>query len=150
MRIGRLAGALALGLALAACQPNLRSHGWIPPEREIATVAVGQDTRDSVLQKLGRPSAEGLLAPEAWFYVQSRFRHLAFLAPEEIEREVLVVSFAPDGTVRNLERFGLEAGRVVALSRRVTDSPFPDQTFLRQLLTNLGRIDPTQFLPGDE
>ncbi|KPQ14077.1 MAG: hypothetical protein HLUCCO18_16175, partial [Rhodobacteraceae bacterium HLUCCO18] len=41
----------------------------------------------------------------------------------------------------NVERFGLEDGNVVALSRRVTDSNVQGIGFLRQLLGNLGRIN---------
>ncbi|MEM7295897.1 MAG: outer membrane protein assembly factor BamE, partial [Pseudomonadota bacterium] len=68
--------------------------------------------------------------------------------PEPVEREVVVVSFGADDVVTNVERYGLEDGRVIALSRRVTDGPEQDSTFLRQLLGSIGRFDPTQLL-GD-
>jgi hypothetical protein len=48
--------------------------------------------------------------------------------------------------VRNIETFGLQEGRVVALSRRVTDDNLRDTTFIRQLLGNVGRFDAGQIL----
>jgi len=48
--------------------------------------------------------------------------------------------------VRNIERFGLERGQVVTLSRRVTDDNIADTTFIRQLMGNLGRFNAGDFL----
>jgi hypothetical protein len=44
-----------------------------------------------------------------------------------------------------VERYGLEDGQVVLLSRRVTTDNTAGVGFLRQLFGNLGRIDPSQF-----
>ena len=85
--------------------------------------------------------AAGLLTEEAWYYVQSEFKHNAFYAPEEIDREVLRITFDEEGLVENIERFGLEEGEVVVLSRRVTTSNTAGVSFLKQLLGNLGKIN---------
>ena len=53
---------------------------------------------------------------------------------------MLAVSFDNRGVVRNIERFGLEDGRVVTLQRRVTETGVVDRVLVRQLLRNLGRI----------
>jgi hypothetical protein len=50
--------------------------------------------------------------------------------------------------VSNVERFGLENGNVVALSRRVTQDNVRDTTFLRQLFGSIGRFNAGDFL-GD-
>ncbi|MEM6596359.1 MAG: outer membrane protein assembly factor BamE, partial [Pseudomonadota bacterium] len=68
--------------------------------------------------------------------------------PEEIERQVLAISFAEDGVVENIERFGLERGQVVVLSRRVTETTVRDVTFIRQIIRNFGRIDLGEALGG--
>ena len=67
---------LLVGFALlaAACQPIYRDHGYAPTEAELAAVVVGKDTRDTVTEAVGRPSASGLLNDDQWFYVQSRYR----------------------------------------------------------------------------
>ncbi len=46
----------------------------------------------------------------------------------------------------NIERFGLEEGRVVVLNRRVTDSNTQGVSFLRQLFSNFGTFNASDFL----
>lgn len=139
---------LAMAISgLAACSPTFQNHGYIPFEEDLALITVGVDTRESVVAAVGSPTSTGVSDNDAFYYVASRFRHFAFLAPEEISREVLAISFTDTGVVRNIERFGLEDGRVVVLSRRVTDDNLPDTTFLGQLLDSIGNFDPTTFIP---
>jgi outer membrane protein assembly factor BamE (lipoprotein component of BamABCDE complex) len=99
-----------------------------------------------VAATLGRPSTEGLLNDVGWFYVQSRWKHYGAFEPKEIDRQVVVVTFSENGVVENVERFGLEKGQVVAISRRVTDSNIKGISFLRQLFGNLGRLRADQFV----
>lgn len=136
---------LALG-ALAACQPIYRSHGYVPSDSDLAMLVVGQDTRDTVGDFIGRPSSAGVLEDGGWYYVGSRWREVGWRKPQEIEREVVAISFDAGGVVRNIERFGLQDGRVVTLSRRVTDSNIKGVTFLGQLLGSIGNVDAGQFI----
>jgi outer membrane protein assembly factor BamE (lipoprotein component of BamABCDE complex) len=137
---------LSLLVLVVACQPVYRNHGYAPTDAELAVVTVGKDTRDTVAEAVGRPSASGLLNDNQWFYVQSRYRQRGPQAPLEIERQVVVISFAESGTVSNIERFGLEDGQVVALSRRVTETNIQGVTLISQLLGNLGRIRADQLV----
>lgn len=139
--------ALALLLvALAACSAIYRNHGYAPEDSDLALIEVGVDTRDTVAEKVGRPSASGVLSDGGWYYVQSRYRHFAYRAPEEVEREVVSISFNRNGTVANVERFGLADGQVVPLSRRITESNIRGIGFIRQLLGNLGNIRASDFV----
>ena len=54
---------------------------------------------------------------------------------------MVAIRFDDNGVVSNIERFGLEDGNVVALSRRVSASNIEGIGFLRQLMGNLGRLD---------
>jgi outer membrane protein assembly factor BamE (lipoprotein component of BamABCDE complex) len=136
---------IAMVLTLASCSAQYRNHGYVPTDAELQQIIVGKDTKQTVAELVGRPSAEGVLSENEWFYVESRFRHYTYNDPKEIEREVLVISFDSSERVANIEKFGMEDGRVIALSRRVTSSSVRDTTFLRQLLGNLGNITPDQF-----
>lgn len=144
--LSQLACALTMAVALAACQPVHRNHGFVPDDADLAQVVVGQTTQGEVEATLGRPSAQGLLAGSSWFYVKSRFRHYGAAAPEEIGREVVALTFDEAGTVANVERFGLERGRVVVLSRRVTDPGVSAASALRQILGNFGRFRADQII----
>jgi outer membrane protein assembly factor BamE (lipoprotein component of BamABCDE complex) len=132
-------------IGLAACSPQFRNHGYIPPAEDLEQIAVGSDTRETVAEKVGVPASSGVLTDGGYYYVRMRTRTVGPLAPKEIDREVVAISFADNGVVRNVERFGLERGQVVPLSRRVTDSAVSDNSFLRQILGNIGRFNPTAF-----
>lgn len=139
---------IGLGLlAVAACAPVFRNHGYAPTEQELALVEVGRDTRETVSSSVGRPSAAGLLNDEGWYYVQSRYRHYGAAAPQEVERQVVAISFTPEGVVSNVERFGLDQGRVVPLSRRVTESNIRGISFISQLLGSFGTLRASDVLP---
>lgn len=136
--------AAALAMAVSACEPLYSNHGYVPPEEEVANLVVGVDTRTTVDDIIGAPSASGVLGGGDYYYVRSRIKAVGARRPEVIERQVLAISFASDETIANIERFSLADGRIVPLARRVTDSSVVGQGFLRQILGNFGNIDPSQ------
>jgi outer membrane protein assembly factor BamE (lipoprotein component of BamABCDE complex) len=136
------AAALVVFLSAAACSPQFRNHGYVPLQEDLDQIKVGSDTRESVAEKVGVPSSGGVLDDSGYYYVRMRTRTIGPLAKQQIEREVVAISFATSGVVQNIERFGMERGQVVPLSRRVTTSTVGDKSFLRQLLGNLGRFRP--------
>ena len=139
------------GVCLAAvvnCTPLYRDHGYVPLDEDLATIDVGRDTKDSVLEKVGAPSTAGLLEDSGYYYVSSRVKTVGAAKPKVIDRQIVAITFSSNGVVRNIERFGLEDGRVVPLSRRVTDDTGASRTFLRQLIGNLGRFSAADFLNG--
>lgn len=138
--------AAAMGIALSACAPIVRNHGYVPREDELAQIIVGADSRDTVAELIGPPGAAGLLNDSGFYYVASSYRTIGPFAPKETSREVLAIYFDEDGIVRDIARYGLEDGRAVVLSRRVTDSNVEDNTLIRQLLGSIGRFDAGQFL----
>ena len=156
---GRFAGqagafgcALRRGLAVlavvaaVACTPIYANHGYVPEDKDLADLKTGVDTRDSVAAFLGRPSAEGLVGDVEWFYVQSRWKTVGGREPKEIDRQVVAISFDPNGKVSNVERFGLDKGQVIAISRRITSEPIKGKSALAQIFANVGRLDPASLL----
>ena len=142
MRTFSLLTAGILALCVSACAPTFRNHGYIPPEEQLQELVVGVDTRASVEDIVGPPTAGGVLEGGNFFYVRSVVRTFGPRRPKVVDRQVLAVSFDESGVLRNIESFGLEDGRVVTLSRRVTDDGANNINFLRQLLGNIGRVAP--------
>lgn len=136
----RKSALLLLVAAMAACAPVIRNHGYVPAADELALVEVGVDTRETVNQKIGRPSTSGLLNDEGWYYVQSQYRLVGPRQPKEIDRKVLAVTFNEAGVVENIAEFGLEDGQVVEISRRVTETNIKGVSLITQLLSSFGRI----------
>ena len=150
MGIGRTGRAVALAglvaLALAGCAERVRTHGYAPDEAALAELVPGTDTRASVAAKVGRPSTAGLMQGGDWFYVQSRWRDFGARAPVAISREVVVVSFDGQNVLRETARYGLEDGRVVAISRRTTETTIRNVSLIQQLLRNVGNIRAEQLV----
>ncbi|WP_246149578.1 outer membrane protein assembly factor BamE [Tritonibacter litoralis] len=150
MKLALKSTALAVGMALiAACSPIDRKHGYVPLEEDLADIVPGVDTRDSVVETIGEPSASGVLNASGFYYVESVIRQRGGLEPKTISRELVAINFNDTGTVTGVQRFGLEDGRVIPLQRRVTSSSLEDKTFLRQLLGNLGNFGPGNFIDAD-
>ena len=144
----RMAGLLvAVVMApMAACSPVYVNHGYVPSDEELALVEVGKDTRETVAATIGRPSTSGLLNDLGWYYVQSRWKNYGAMPPKEENRQVVAITFNDKGIVENIERFGLEKGQIVPLSRRVTDSNIKGLSFLKQLFGSIGRLSADQLL----
>lgn len=146
-RRARLAALLALGGALAgACSPTYTTHGFAPQEEELAEIVAGQDTRGSVLSRLGRPSATGSFDSDDWYYVASRMEQNMFFEPQVIDRTVVAVHFDQTGVVERVARYGLEDGRVVDLVTETTPTFGRELSVIQQLFGNVGRVDAGQVL----
>jgi outer membrane protein assembly factor BamE (lipoprotein component of BamABCDE complex) len=150
-RSGRVALGLVLGLTLGACSATYRNHGYVPLAEDLDEIVVGVSTQSDVEATVGRPTTGGVMRDDSWYYVQSRIRQFGPARPEVIDRELVAVSFAgEDGTVTNIERFGLRDGRPVALSRRVTKTTIREFGLIQQLLRNFGRIDVGEAIAADD
>lgn len=137
---------LCVVATVSACSAMYRNHGYVPTEEDLAQLVIGKDTRETTGPKVGRPSASGLLNDTGWFYVQSRWEYKGALPPHEIDRQVVALTFSEAGVLQNIERFGLERGQIVPLSRRVTESNVKGMGVLRQLFSNFGRVLPSQII----
>lgn len=139
-RAMKLALAGLVLVALSACTERFRNHGYVPSDEELAEIVVGVDTRDTVAESVGPPSTASLVDSSGYYYVRSRVRHYAYREPQEVDRQVVAITFTDQGVVRNIERFGLERGQMVPLSRRVTRIESSDNNFLRRLLRAVGQF----------
>lgn len=143
----KIGGLLAAMLLLSSCATRLTdSHGYVPDDALLQSVRINVDTKETVGRLLGPPGAEGIVGEFGWYYVKSDYERFLWRAPVEVDREVVAVSFAENDVVQNVERFGLENGRVVVLSRRVTTSNTQGIGFLRQLFSNFGTFNAGDFL----
>ncbi len=128
--------------SLVACAPIKHTHGYTPRAEELQTIQVGADNRDSVFQKLGRPSTIGSFDAADWYYISMKTETLAFYSPEVVEQQVVLVSFDPaTGIVSDTGRYGLEEGQVVDLVSRTTPTSGRKLTILQQIFANVGRFN---------
>lgn len=135
--------ALGLGLTVAVvgCAPTKHTHGYVPRANELEEIAVGVDTRQSLSQKLGRPSTISAFDDDDWYYISIKTETLAFYAPEVVEQRVVTVSFGDDGIVDDVRRYGIEDGQVIDLVTRTTPTSGAELSILQQIFANVGRFN---------
>ncbi len=139
--------ALVLVMAtLAACGGQYRNHGYMPSAEDVDALIVGVDTRDSIIEVMGVPTTGGVLTEEAMYYVRSRVHHKGYVKPNEIQRDVLVLSFDKNQILRNVERFGIEKGKLIRLEHRVTEAPGGDRSILQQIIGSIGGFNPNSIV----
>ena len=138
---------LAMSLfALASCSAQFRNHGYVPDETALGEISIGVDTRDAVDQEFGVPTMSGMRSSRGYYYIRSRVRHTTYKAPVVVERDVVAISFDEDDFVQDIVRYNLQDGKVVTLSRRVTDSGDVTGGIVSQLFSNVGAFSAEELL----
>ena len=138
---------LLFGL-LISCSTVYRNHGFTPTDEELSSIVLGATTRSSVEASIGVPSTSSLTKSDGIYYVSSKWRHFGAAAPKPVERQIVSIQFDSAGVVTNVSRYGLDDGKVIVLSRRVTEGGSGEISFIRQMMGNVGRMDAGDFF-GD-
>ena len=99
-------------------------------------------TRNEVRNLLGSPSSVVTLDRDTWIYMSSEIEQIAFMRPEEIDRQLLVVKFNTDGKVANIEHLDQSEGKQLAVSEQKTNAPEQEQGFFRKYFGGVGQISP--------
>ena len=133
-------------ITIAGCSAQYRNHGYVPPSEDLGGLIIGVETRDAILDSLGAPTTQGVIDGGNLYYVRSRFKQIGTFAPEEVSREVVALTFDDAGTLRNVERYGLQDGAVILLDHRVTETSIADQNIIRRLISTIGGPSASQFI----
>lgn len=141
----RFCAAFFLVIMIGGCAPIIKTHGYLPPDEDLEKIVIGVDDKISVEEILGRPQNLGIASDNGWYYMSSRRRFYTYQEPEIISRDILALSFDEDDILSNVERLTLEDGRVVSLTRRVTDTPIRGPRFWEQVIGNFGNVDASRF-----
>ena len=136
-RLEKILGIAVLFLILG-CSEQYSKHGYIPSEEELASVSILQDDKNTVIKKLGTPSIGGVLSDGNIYFVQSKFIKNSIRVSKLIDRQVLVLSFDDKGKLDNIQKFGIDKGKIVILDYHTTPSGLKNMSFLFRLFQNVG------------
>ncbi|MEM9268107.1 MAG: outer membrane protein assembly factor BamE [Pseudomonadota bacterium] len=137
---------LGASVLLMGCAENVSVHGYAPTVEQVALIEPGVDTIFSLESRIGRPSTSGLLRDGSWYYIQTTQSQLTYNAPRIIDRRVVAVDYDADGVVTAVQTYGLEDGRIVNLSPRVTETTSTRRSILAQIFGNVFNVDAERIL----
>jgi len=150
----RRAAALALActVTLGACTPTTSYQGFQAVEANPKDVKVGVDTKSTVLDRLGSPSAVAAFEPNQWFYITQVSDSVAFRTSQVRKRDIVSIAFnKEDEKVAAVNSYTLKDGHVVAINGRTTPTRGRELSFIEQILGTIGQgsITPQQDInPG--
>ena len=141
MRTIFILGTIGLILSLTAgCSARQNTRGNLPTKDQVALITLGVHGREDVRTVLGAPSIVSTFDENIWYYIGRRTSQYAFFKRSVIEQQVLIVRFAPEGSVRKISRLDKSDGREVELVERETPSAGRQLGLLEQLFGNVGRF----------
>jgi outer membrane protein assembly factor BamE (lipoprotein component of BamABCDE complex) len=137
------ATAALLGAGLVgtgACTPLTTYTGFQSVDSKPADIKAGEDTKSTVLTKLGSPSATSTFDPNLWYYITQVTERIAFYNPRVASREVVALNFDKDNErVLAVNSYTLKDGKVISFNGRETPTRGRELTILEQLLGNVSR-----------
>ena len=135
-------------IASTACTPINSFQGFQAVEKAPKDVKVGEDTRTTVLARLGTPTATSTFDKDTWFYISQVTNKTGFYKPRVGKRDVVAIAFIKGGdTVSSVNSYDLKDGRVIAYNTRETPTRGREMSALEQLI---GTIGAGSALPQDQ
>ncbi len=130
-----------LAFSLSACNPILRTHGYVATDADKPQAVEEQsDTKASVLARLGNPSIKSTFDENTWYYLTSVRQRLAYLRPLTEERTITAITFNDDGQVQKVAEYGIENGQYVDYNDRETPTRGRQLSVLEQIFGTIGRL----------
>lgn len=127
-------------LGTSACAPTIARQGFQVMDAAPREVKIGEDTKSSVMAKLGSPSAISTFEPNVWFYISQTTEKYTYHTQAVTARDVTVVTFDPSTElVASVEALDLADARQIDYSDRKTPTRGRELTVLEQLLGNVGQ-----------
>ena len=138
-----ITGILAVAAAavlLPACAPLRATSGYQAIEHQPKDMKVGEDTKSTVLDQLGSPSAQSTFDPNVWYYISQRSAEVGYHKPHVTKRAVTAITFDKESEkVAKIDTYSLKDSKVVAYNSRETPTRGRELSAIEQLLGNVGR-----------
>lgn len=126
---------------LNGCGFETYQSGDLPSQKRLEMIQEGQ-SQEKVLDLLGTPIFENKIGGESFYlYFKTKKENRAFFHPEEIERDIYVISFTPKKTVKSIEHLTLKDGNDVVFDEAYTKVTGKELSVIEQLVKNFGRYD---------
>ena len=139
-RIGAALAVAGLAAALSACAPIRTTSGYQAIEHNPKDMKVGVDTKSTVLDQLGSPSAQSTFDTNIWYYISQSTATVGYHTPHITKRAVVAITFDKDSEkVTKIDTYSLKDGKVLAYNTRETPTRGRELSALEQLIGTVGR-----------
>jgi len=140
----RFSMSTAMAALVLGCTPNIATHGHRLDAAALARIAPGNSSQTDVIDLLGSPSAQATFDNHIWYYVSQRTERHSFYYETVVSQDVVAIVFDDQGTVREINRSGLDQAMDIDLVDRETPTAGNELTVLEQFLGNIGRFNPPE------
>ncbi len=115
--------------------------GNMPSQKQISNLSVGQ-SKQEVTDLLGSPAATVALDKDTWMYLSSTVEQVAFMRPQEIKRDLLVVRFDNNDKVYNIEELDENDGKKLIANPNKTAPNIQEQGFFLKYFGGVQEFSP--------
>ena len=119
---------------------NFEHNGNIPEKDKIAKIQNGQ-SKQEVLEILGSPSIKTGLSDDHWIYMSTKTKRIAFLNPQELDRQILAITFDNDH-VSKIETKTLADGNDISIDKDITEATERELGFWHKYFGGVGSYTP--------
>jgi len=141
-RGARFMGVCLLAGLVAACGAGavVTKHGHHLRPSDLQQIQPGM-SQEQVRMTLGTPTTTSSVGTgDAFYYISSTTSQVAFMAPDEIDRQVVAVYFTRTGSVERIAHYGMQDGKIFDFISRTTPTANTyDEGLLKQIFRNLGK-----------
>ncbi len=136
---GRSVLVVSLVVALmAGCAATTIKHGHHFNDNELTQIQPGM-SQDAVRNALGTPDTTSAVpSGNAFYYISSTRKEVAFYKPEEVDRRVVAIYFNRVGSVEQVAHYGMKDGRVFDYVSRETPAHMRDRNFISRFFRGVG------------
>lgn len=129
--------------SLSACTKDLfiSHNGNMPTNERIDQVKLGQ-SKYQVKSILGTPSNVVSFDKNTWIYMSADIEQIAFLAPKEINRDVLTITFNQNDNVADIKRMTKKDGKEIETVEEKTETLGQEQGFFQKFFGGVGHYMP--------
>ncbi|MDP9127448.1 MAG: outer membrane protein assembly factor BamE [Pseudomonadota bacterium] len=134
--------ATVLLLLCTACEPTVANRGNILDADKLTDIKAGTSTRYDVATRLGTPTETSTFDDKTWYYVGRQTQQYSFLDPTVTKQQAIEIHFDDKGVVTDVANLDLSKAQDISPVGRKTPTYGNDNTFIQQLMGNLGHPIP--------
>ena len=127
-------------LILEACEPQVHQRGFNSECVNFDDLKVGIDTKETVRQKIGSPSAASSFNNNAWYYVSQLTSQQSFLDMEIKDKKVVVIEFDNNNKIKAIHKNFAGCAQNIKPVERKTKTLGDQDTLWKEIMGNFGNF----------